>query len=250
MNNPSSVRGIAAACMALGWALAGAATSAAPDDAAVAAALLARSNALRAASGLDALEVEPRLNAAALRFAAHMAQTDRYGHEADGTTPAERAQAQGYAYCAIAESIAYVPSLGNGEDEAGALAQRVFDGWVSSAPHRRNMLDAELTDVGIASAFSARSARQYAVLLVGRPSAAAVVVSLANRTRDTVRYEFAGELFALEPGVTRTHSRCRKSTMVLTDGAADPRAARPITTTPGALYRIEDGPQGLRLRRE
>lgn len=244
MNTPSSLRGVAAACVALGCALASAAVSAAPDDAAVAAALLARSNALRAASGLAALEVEPRLSAAALNFAAYMAQTDRYGHEADGHSPAERARAQGYAYCAIAENIAYAASPGNDDDEAGVLAQRLFDGWVSSAPHRRNLLDAELTDVGVASAFSARSARQYAVLLVGRPSAAAVVVSLANRTRTTVRYEFAGELFALEPGVTRTHSRCRKSTLALKDAAADPRAARPLTASPGARYQIEDGLEG------
>lgn len=242
MKSGSSVHRVAAACVALGWALA---AHSAPDDAAVARALLTRGNALRTASGLEALAPEPRLAAAALRFAAYMAQTDRYGHEADGYSPAERVQAQGYAYCAIAENIAYATSLGNGDDDAEPLAQRLFDGWASSPAHRRNLLDAELTEVGVASAFSVRSGRQYAVLLVGRPSAAAVVVSLTNRTRDTVRYEFAGELFALEPGVTRTHSRCRKSTLALKDAPA----AGPLATAPGARYHIErDAAQGLRLR--
>jgi hypothetical protein len=126
----------------------------------------------------------------------------------------------------------------------------VFDGWSASIPHRRNMLDGDMTEVGIATAHSVKSGRTYAVQLVGRPGTAAVVVSLANRARATVRYEFAGETFALEPGVTRTHSRCRKALLALKDPSLDARAAKPITTSPGVHYRIEDGPEGLRLRRE
>ena len=49
------------------------------------------------------------------------------------------------------------------------LAQRLFDGWVQSPPHRRNLLDGDMTDVGTAVAQSRRSGRYYAVQLFGRP---------------------------------------------------------------------------------
>ncbi|HYJ97986.1 MAG TPA: CAP domain-containing protein, partial [Burkholderiaceae bacterium] len=65
-----------------------------------------RSNELRAASGWKPLASEPRLTAAAARFAQYMAETDRYGHEVDGRQPAERAKAQGYDHCLTAENIA------------------------------------------------------------------------------------------------------------------------------------------------
>ena len=49
------------------------------------------------------------------------------------------------------------------------MAALLFDGWTTSPPHRRNLLDGELTEVGIATAYSARSDRYYAVQLFGRP---------------------------------------------------------------------------------
>jgi uncharacterized protein YkwD len=212
--------------------------------------LLERTNALRVSSGWVPLSTDARLTEAAERFSVFMAATDRYGHEADGHTPAERAKAHGYAFCAIGENIAVVAGA-DGGDGAPDLAQRVFDNWSASLPHRRNMLDGDMSEVGIASARSIKTGRVYAVQLVGRPSTAAVVVSLVNRTRATVRYDFAGETFSLEPGVTRTHSRCRKALLALKDPDLDARAAKPITTTPGARYRIEDGTGGaMRLRRE
>lgn len=222
---------------------------AAPDDDPVALALLERINALRVASGWLALHTEPRLTAAAERYATLLAETDRHGHEADGQTPAERAKAQGYSYCAIGENIAFIVGADSGDGSAD-VARRVFDGWSTSVAHRRNMLDGDMTEVGIASARSARSGRLYAVQLVGRPSTAAVVVSLANRTRETVRYEFAGETFALEPGVTRTHSRCRKAPLALSGKGRDADTSRPIATSPGAHYRIEKSAGAVRLRRE
>src|SRR5262245_54932728 len=59
-------------------------------------ALLVNSNRLRETAGLQALREEPRLASAARRYAEFMATTDRYGHEADGRQPVQRAQGQGY----------------------------------------------------------------------------------------------------------------------------------------------------------
>jgi hypothetical protein len=177
-----------------------------------------------------------------------MARTDRYGHQADGRQPSERADAQGYAHCLIGENIAFA-QRDSGFDAEG-LASRVFDGWSRSPPHRRNMLDGDMTEIGIATAQSPHSGRHYAVQLFGRPRSLAVRISLANRSRDTVQYELAGDNYELKAGATRTHERCRRAMLALKDAALDGRSAKPIVTTAGARYRVEDGDSGVRLRRE
>jgi hypothetical protein len=209
--------------------------------------LLQQTNALRVEAGWGAVDNEKRLTAAAARFAAFMAEQDRYGHDADGRQPVERARAQGYDQCLIAENIAFASSTrGFAADE---LASRVFDGWTQSPPHRRNMLDSEMTEVGIATAQSARSGKHYVVQLFGRPRSLALRISLANRSRETVKYELGSDSFELKPGVMRTHDRCRRSLLALS--TTDEGKGKPIVIAPGAHYRIEDGDGGgIRLRRQ
>jgi hypothetical protein len=211
--------------------------------------LVQRTNELRAQSGWKPVAAEPRLTAAAARFARYMAETDRYGHEVDGRQPAERAQAQGYDHCLSAENIAFASSTRG--FQADELAQRLFDGWVHSPPHRRNLLDGDMTHVGMAVAQSARSGKFYAVQLFGRPRALVVRISLANRSRDSVQYELAGESYELRPGIVRTHERCRRALLALkAEGLDETSAAKPIAVEHGARYRIEDAGAGIRLRRE
>jgi hypothetical protein len=211
--------------------------------------LVQRTNELRAQSGWRPLTTEPRLTAAAARFARHMAETDRYGHEVDGRQPAERAQAQGYQHCLTAENIAFASSARG--FQAGELAQRLFDGWVHSPPHRRNLLDGDMTHVGMAVAQSPRSGKHYAVQLFGRPRAMAVRITLANRSRDTVQYELAGESYEIKPDIVRTHERCRRALLALkAEGLDETSAAKPIAIEHGVRYRIEDNGPGIRLRRE
>jgi hypothetical protein len=211
--------------------------------------LVQRTNELRAQSGWKPVAAEPRLTAAAARFARYMAETDRYGHEVDGRQPAERAQAQGYDRCLTAENIAFASSTRG--FQADELAQRLFDGWVHSPPHRRNLLDGDMTHVGMAVAQSARSGKFYAVQLFGRPRALVVRISLANRSRDSVQYELAGESYELRPGIVRTHERCRRALLALkAEGLDETSAAKPIAVEHGARYRIEDAGAGIRLRRE
>ena len=209
--------------------------------------LLQRTNELRAASGWKPLSREPRLTAAAARFAQYMAETDRYGHEVDGRQPPDRAQAQGYDHCLTAENIAFASSArGFQPDE---LTQRLFDGWVQSPPHRRNLLDGDMTEVGMAVAQSARSGRYYAVQLFGRPKSLAVRITLSNRSRDTVQYELGGESYELKPNIIRTHDRCRRALLALSAEGLD-GPSKPIQVTNGARYRIDDAGDGIRLRRE
>jgi uncharacterized protein YkwD len=228
----------------LAWPLA----AAADFDSEVTRQLLQRSNALRTASGWKPLVPSPRLTAAARRFALYMAQSDRYGHEVDGRQPAERAKAQGYDPCLTAENIAFASSARG--FMAGELAQRLFDGWVQSPPHRRNLLDGDMTEVGMAVAQSARSGRHYAVQLFGRPRALALRVTLSNRSRDTVHYDLGDERYELKPNAVRTHERCRRALLALKAEGLEEAAAKPIAISAGARYRIDDTDHGIRLRRE
>lgn len=168
--------------------------------------VVARTNELRRERRLAAVQPNAALARAAQQFAAYMAGSDRYGHEADGRAPAQRAQALGYDYCLVTENIAFqYSSAGFATDD---LARRFVDGWIDSPGHRDNMLDPQATDTGVAVARSARSGRYYAVQMFGRPRSLHIVFSLANRSGTTLRYAFGGETITLPPRVTQTHEVC------------------------------------------
>ncbi len=131
-------------------------------------ALVERSNAFRALQGLGAVRSDAALQRSARELAHYMAQTDRYGHQADGRRPTERAQASGYAWCRLAENIGWQFHSEGFESEQ--LAKAFMQGWVESPPHRRNLLDAEATDMAVAVAHSPTSGRFYAVQMLGRPA--------------------------------------------------------------------------------
>src|SRR5436309_8481237 len=94
-------------------------------------------NAFRRAQGLKPVAANPLLADTAREFARYMADTDRYGHKADGREPSQRAGAHGYGYCMVSENIAWqYSSKGfNGRE----LAQDFVEGWKKSPGHRRNM---------------------------------------------------------------------------------------------------------------
>ena len=98
-----------------------------PDVAAVESMVIEATNRFRAEEGRNAVAPERHLDAAAREFAAFMARTDRYGHNADGREPADRAKAHGYDYCLVSENISYqYSSLGF---RTGELATRLVEGW-------------------------------------------------------------------------------------------------------------------------
>lgn len=234
---PRSTR-IVAACLAMTLASLG--TGAAPLDDEVTTALMEHTNRLRAISGLGALTAEPRLTAAAQHLADVMADSDRYGHDVDGRQPDQRAQSQGYAYCLIAENIAF--ATGDPGVDADDLAATVFDGWFTSPPHRRNILDGDLTEVGIAAAHSTRSDREYAVQLFGRPRSLEMRFDLTNETAATVSYQLGNQIYRLPAGASRSHQQCRQASLSLQGAAQTTLAAS------GVHYRIEMSADGLRLR--
>jgi uncharacterized protein YkwD len=240
--------GPALACtLALAGALAATAAAAVarPDLPDVARRVVALTNEFRAEQGLAATQAEARLAAAADRLATYMAATDRYGHEADGSTAAQRTLAQGYDHCAVAENIAYL--MDTRGFTAEALARGFVEGWKNSPGHRRNMLDRDVVDTGVAIAQSPKSQRYYAVQVFGRPRSQALRFSIGNATGREVRYALAGETFGLAPNVTRTHTRCGAA--LLTVGAG--RDALRVETENGARYSVDRDADGrVRLHRD
>jgi hypothetical protein len=95
----------------------------------------------RAAQNLPALTWDNSLAVAARQHAARMADRNMVSHQvADEPPLAQRAAQAGAHFSKIAENIAV------GSDPAS-----IHDGWMSSPGHRRNILDPQLTAVGIAA---------------------------------------------------------------------------------------------------
>ena len=111
-------------------------------------------NAFRAEDGLDPLTWSPALEAAARRHARDMAETGALSHRgSDNSAVGDRARAEGYAWCQIAENIAFGYA-----DQA-----TVLEGWKSSPGHRRNLLLKGAQDFGLAQV-----QQDYWVLVLGR----------------------------------------------------------------------------------
>jgi uncharacterized protein YkwD len=214
------------ALVATGTALSATAGPAAAADASQAEQIIVdQTNRFRRAEGRPPVLTNRQLDAAARGFAQFMARSGQYGHAADGRQPVQRTRAAGYDECQVAENIAFqYSSAGFGTQ---ALAEGFFDGWRNSAGHRRNMLDPDATETGVAIARS-EVGRYYAVQLFGRPAAQRVRFDIGNRGPQPVRYELDGKDFELPPRATRTHLQCGEPALRLQlPGAAEPAVLRP-----------------------
>jgi uncharacterized protein YkwD len=108
-------------------------------------ALLEDANRERVAQGLKPLRWNTNLAAAAHAHALLMAQRATLSHQFPGEAPLQdRARSAGARFTEIAENVAEGPS-----------AEMIHVSWMHSPPHRANLLDPELTDIGIAVAVGA-----------------------------------------------------------------------------------------------
>jgi uncharacterized protein YkwD len=118
--------------------------------------MLDRINTLRLATGLRPLEMDPRLNTAAQAHAQDMLARTYYNHNSpEGTTPRRRVLAAGFNADVVAENIAA------GETSVG----EALGAWLHSTDHRKNLMDARLTHIGIGMAVGSYDSR-YRVLWV------------------------------------------------------------------------------------
>ena len=108
-------------------------------------ALLEDANRERVAQGLTPLRWNANLAAAAHAHALLMAQRNTLSHQFSGEAPLQdRTRSAGARFMEVAENVAEGPS-----------AEMIHASWMHSPPHRANLLDPELTDVGIAVAVGA-----------------------------------------------------------------------------------------------
>ncbi|QEG00220.1 Cysteine-rich secretory protein family protein [Stieleria maiorica] len=142
-------------------------------------AIVSRTNDFRKENELPRVSSNEKLTSAAKKFAEFMAETEKYGHRADGRTPAQRAKASGYQYCVVRENIAYRTNTGG--VTADSLTEVFVQGWIDSPPHRENLLADYVTQTGVGVA-SSDGVTYYAVQLFGRPKSAAFKVEISNRS--------------------------------------------------------------------
>jgi uncharacterized protein YkwD len=178
-----------------------------PDLQAAAQLIVHRTNAFRQAEGRKPVTSNAKLTETARDFAEFMARTGKYGHEADGHTPAERVQKRGYEFCLVAENIAY--RYNSTGFKTAELGNGFFESWKNSPGHRRNMLDPDMTETGVALARSEKTGYYYGVQLFGRPSSERIEFKMTNATDATVEYTVGSEKFTLPPRYIRTHQVCR-----------------------------------------
>jgi uncharacterized protein YkwD len=181
----------------------------APDLGRVKEGIISSTNEFRRQNGLQELTVKQQLAEAAQYFADYMARTDKYSHTADGKEPWERVAKYGYAYCIVLENIAYEnsPEGFRAED----LIQGFMSGWKKSPPHRKNLLDPDVYEIGVGVAYSGGTGRYYAVQDFARPKSKEIVFTITNETDSTVKYTVDGKKLSLDPRYTMTHEQCRPS---------------------------------------
>ena len=195
------------------------------DVATAAGRVMAATNELRRAEGLAAVKPQRQLEQAAQEFARYMAKTTRYGHEADGREPAQRAEAHGYVYCVVLENIAYT------YDSRGlttpALAEHVVEGWKHSEGHRKNMLDPRVADTAVAIAQGERNGYYYAVQMFGLPRSASVSFAVRNESQSTVSYRVGTQRFTLPRSSVRTHETCSGEKLAFDNATLDGSPRQP-----------------------
>ena len=132
-----------------------------PASSSVAADVVRFTNEQRVRNGLPAFVTSARLMEAARLHAQQMAQHQRMDHTISGAqypTLQSRHEAAEYLYRNAAENVAW-----NRQSPESVVA-----GWMSSAGHRANILNPNLTEIGAAMARSAKG-EPYWIQVFGRP---------------------------------------------------------------------------------
>lgn len=209
-------------------------------------AIIAATNAFRAEEKLAPLKRNAALDQTARLFAAYLAKSGRFAHEADGRQPADRAKASGYRYCTVAENLAL--NLDSRGFTAEKLSAEAIEGWKNSAGHRKNMLLRHVTEIGVGVAQAADAHPKFlSVQLFGRPESLAYEFRVSNRSGEAISYSFGGQTQALEPRVTATHKACDPGEIQFERAGSwlsGSRLGARFEATGGALFVVKAGPDG------
>src|SRR5262245_24667072 len=189
-------------------------------------AIVEMTNAFRQENRLGALAPNRALTLAARAFADYLGRSGRFSHEADGREPAQRAEAQGYRYCLVAENLAL--NLDSRGFETKQLAREVAEGWKASPAHRANMLLPHATEIGVAVVRAPdKNPKFISVQLLGRPDSLKVEFSIANRTGAAISYRLGEKETTLSANTVITHTRCDPDALTFLDMGASARSYEP-----------------------
>lgn len=203
-----------------------------PDLARVKTLIVNGTNEFRREQGRGEVHRNGDLDRAAQYFAEYLARTDKFSHTADGKEPWQRVQSHGYAYSIVAENIAW--ELNTAGFTTRGLAHAFVEGWKKSPPHRKNMLDPDVIDIGVGVAKSAKTGRYYAVQDFGRPKSKEITFKITNDTGDAVKYSVDDKEFTLQPSYTVTHVRARPPKLIFATSEAS-------TSKSGNVYHPGNG---------
>jgi uncharacterized protein YkwD len=139
------------------------------------AALLTQINSFRASHGLTRLRVSPALTTAAKGHSTQMARLGYFSHNSAGGASFSRRVAQfyparGFRSWSVGENLVW------GGPDIGAV--RAFRLWLSSPPHRANLLTARWREIGLGAVHSTSAPGVYG----GRP-ATIVTADFGARSR-------------------------------------------------------------------
>ncbi len=170
-------------------------------------AIIAETNAFRRSEKLGDVTSNAELTKAARAFAAYLATTGKFAHEADGRQPADRVKAAGYKYCSVAENLAlFLDSRGFTTER---LATLTVEGWKNSPGHRRNLVSPHATEIGVGIARAPdKNPKFLAVQLFGRPERLKYQFKIENRAGLSIAYSLHGGSHTIEPRVVVTHTDC------------------------------------------
>ena len=164
-------------------------------------------NAFRKENALNALRPNATLTATARAFAQYLAKTDKFAHEADGRHPHERAVAQGYKYCFIAENLSL--NMDSRGFSSLALAIQAMDGWKNSPGHRANLLHGHVTETGVAVVRVPYEHPKFvSVQLFGLPEEARVKFKIENKAGVAIQYALGETKHTLPANTIVTHATC------------------------------------------
>ncbi len=180
------------------------------------------------------VRVNTDLSRAAQYFAEYLARTGKFSHTADGKEPWERVADYGYEYCLVAENIAvrYSSSGYTARD----LVRGFMKSWRNSPGHRKNMLNPDITEIGVGVARS-KEGKYYAVQDFARPKSATVRFRISNRTNTPIDYSVDGKNYTIRPRYTITHWRCRQSRLRV----QLPGGSQTTSTQGGEEFRARNG---------
>ncbi|HFB2048357.1 MAG: CAP domain-containing protein [Hyphomicrobiaceae bacterium] len=166
-----------------------------------------KTNIFRKTNKLGLVTRNELLDLAARQFAEYLAKTGKFSHTADGKKPAERISATGYRYCFISENLSFRGRVrGFTTQELAVIA---VEGWKKSPAHRRNMMQPNMTEVGVGVAKVPGKQNYMSVQLFGRPDYLRYKFKIRNTSDKKVSYNFGGRTRYVPSRAILTITTCK-----------------------------------------